>query len=90
MTNPQWLQAIGAFVAACAALYGTVTVPLLRAIKAEIGLVKAEIKLEMAEMETRLKTEMAGLRTDMAGMKTDMVGMEARLNERIDTRLVHR
>lgn len=81
--NPQFWQAIGAFVAACAALYGVVTVPLMRVIKAEVGLSEARMKLLLAEMELRLKT-------DMTELKADMAAMEARLNERIDTRLVHR
>lgn len=81
--SPQYWQAIAAFVAACAALYGVVTVPLLRALKAEIGLSEARMKL----LVTELKTEIAGME---GRLKTEMVGMEARLNERIDTRLVHR
>jgi hypothetical protein len=36
------------------ALYGIVTVPMLRTVKAEIGTLRAEIKRDMAEMESRL------------------------------------
>ena len=63
--SPQYWQAIGAFIAACAALYAIVTAPLLRTLKAEISASEARMKLLLSEMEKRL-------------------------NERIDTRLVHR
>jgi hypothetical protein len=63
--NPQYWQpiaaTIGAIAALIAGLYGIVTIPLLRTIKAEIGTCKAEIgtsearlKLQMTEMESRL------------------------------------
>lgn len=71
--NPQYWQAIAAFVVACAALYGIVTAPLLRTLKAEIG-----------ASEERMK----GLVTNLeALMKTELMGMEKRLNERLADKL---
>lgn len=70
--NPQYWQAIAAFIAACAALYGVVTVPLLRTLKAEISASEARMTVLLT------------------GLNTEMVKMEARLNERIDTRLIHK
>jgi len=57
--------AVASVTAMLGALYGIVTVPILRTIKAEIS-----------GCESRLEKK--------------MVEMEARLNQRIDTRLVHR
>ena len=70
--NPQYWQAVAAFIAACAALYAVVTAPLLRTLKAEISASEARQKVLLTEI------------------KTEMASMEARLNARIDTRLVHR
>lgn len=71
--NPQYWQALGAFVVACAALYGVVTAPLLRTLKAEID-----------ASEERMK----GLVTNLeALMKTDLMAMETRLNERLIDKL---
>jgi len=51
---------------------GTVTAPIMWAIKAESNKHRAELNLLKAEI------------------KADLTALEARLNERIDTRLVHR
>lgn len=81
--SPQWWQAVAAFAAACAALYTVVTLPLLRVIKAEIGL-----------SEERTKGLITGLKAEMAAMEARLNAridaMEKRLNERIDTWLIHR
>ena len=53
-----------------------VTGPLLLAMTLQSRSLKAEIKLLIAELDKNLRLEMAE--------------MERRLNERIDTRLVHR
>ena len=72
--NPQYWQAIAAFVVACAALYGIVTAPLLRTLKAEIG-----------ASEERMK----GLVTNLEALfKTDLMAMEKRLNERLADKLI--
>lgn len=71
--NPQYWQAIAAFVVACAALYGIVTAPLLRTLKAE-----------NSASEERMK----GLVTNLeAVFKTDLMAMEKRLNERLTDKL---
>lgn len=74
--NPQYWQALGGIVVACAALYGVVTVPILRLIKAESELV-----------EERLKLLRADLKTEMTELKGEMTAMEARLNERLADKL---
>lgn len=78
MNSEAW-KAAGLVIAALAsvtgilgALYGIVTVPMLRILKAEMG----QIRAEMGQLRSEIKTE--------------LVEMEKRLNERIDTRLVHR
>jgi hypothetical protein len=64
-------------------LITVVTGPIIWAIRAESGRIRAETNLKLIEMEGRLKLEMAVI-------GKDMLEMEKRLNERIDTRLVHR
>ena len=54
----------------------TVTGPLLWALRAESRRIRGDIQLEMEKMDKNLRLEMKD--------------MEKRLNERIDTRLVHR
>lgn len=71
--NPQYWQAIAAFVVACAALYGIVTAPLLRTLKAESGASEERMKNLVTDAKTELKTEMAA--------------MEKRLNERLTDKL---
>jgi hypothetical protein len=78
--NPETLKAIAGIIAGIAAiiggLYGVVTVPILRTIKAEV-----------AASENRLRAELKG---EIAMLRSDLKDTEHRLNERIDTRLVHR
>jgi hypothetical protein len=57
-------------------LITVVTGPIIWAIRAESGKIRAETNLKLTEVEGRLSLK--------------MVEMEKRLNERIDTRLVHR
>lgn len=64
--NPQYWQALGGIIVACGALYGVVTVPILRLIKAEselaaerLKLLKTGMKTEMTAMETRLNERIA-------------------------------
>ena len=86
-------------------LITVVTGPMIWAIRAEAGKIRTEmklmetqIKLKVAESESRLKLQMtegeSQLKLQMAEsesrLKLQMVEMEKRLNERIDTRLVHR
>lgn len=92
--SPQYWQALGAIIVACGALYSVVTLPLLRVIKAEGGGVRAEIaltearvKLLLTEVEARLTAHITAVDT---GLKVEITAAEKRLNERIDTRLVHR
>lgn len=81
--SPQYWQALGGIIVACGALYTVVTLPLLRVIKAEIGGVKAAIDLSEARMKL-LSAEVE------ARLTAHITEVEKRLNERIDTRLVHR
>jgi hypothetical protein len=61
----------------------TVTGPIMWALIAESRRVRTEIKLSSAE----LKTELSSVKSDL---EKQMIAMEARLDQRIDTRLVHR
>lgn len=71
-------------VAALGALFlAVVTGPLLWAIRAESKAIRMEFKADLTEFKSELKTQLGEIKTDMAQM-------EARLNQRIDTRLVHR
>ena len=78
--NPENLKLILGILAAGAAiiggLYGVVTIPILRTIKAEISASESRVRTDMISMESRLEKQ--------------MIEMEARLNQRIDTRLVLR
>lgn len=81
--NADTWKIVGLVIAALAsvtgilgALYGIVTVPILRTLKAEISGSESRLETKLVELEKNLKLEMAGV--------------EKRLNERIDTRLVHR
>ena len=72
----------------------TVTGPILwalraesRRIQAELKTLRAEIKTDMVEMESGLKAQITAVEHRLI---TDMTAMETRLNQRIDTRLVHR
>jgi hypothetical protein len=67
-----------------------VTAPFLWAIRAESGRIRAEMTLLAKEAELK-RAEMEGrLNVKMADMQKDLLAAETRLNERIDTRLVHR
>lgn len=61
--NPQYWQpvaaTIGAIAALLAGLYGIVTVPLLRTLKAEVSASEARLKAQMTEMESRLSQRIA-------------------------------
>jgi len=57
-------------------LITTVTGPIIWAIRAESGKIRAETKLDIVNLK--------------ADLEKKMVEMEARLNQRIDTRLVHK
>lgn len=57
-------------------LVSAVTVPIMWAIRAESKAIRMEFKAELAEFRLEFKTTLADT--------------EKRLNERIDTRLVHR
>ena len=70
------IAAFGSVAAILGGLYGIVTVPVLRTLKAEISASESRLDVRLVELEKNLKLEMAGV--------------EKRLNERIDTRLVHR
>ena len=93
MTPDVW-RIVGLVIAAFAsvsailgALYGIVTVPILRTLKAEISGNEARLKAQLIEAEGRLNLKMS----EMEGrLNLKMVEMEKRLDERIDTRLVHR
>jgi hypothetical protein len=81
------IAAFASVAAILGALYGIVTVPVLRTIKAEISGSESRTKSQISEMEGRLNVKMV----EMEGrLNVKMVEMEKRLNERIDTRLVHR
>lgn len=60
-------------------LITVVTGPMIWAIRAEAAKIRTEMQLLRAEMKLEL-----------AQIKAEMAAMEARLNQRIDTRLVHR
>ena len=64
-------------------LVSAVTGPIIWAISAEAKNIRAENKLELERKTGEIKLELAGLRGEMSAM-------EVRLNQRIDTRLVHR
>jgi len=68
-------------------LVTVVTGPIIWAVKAELGKLRAEIRAEISASESRLKVEIVGLQ---GKIEKQMVEMEARLNQRIDTHLVHR
>ena len=70
------IAALASVTGILGALYGIVTVPMLRTLKAEMSGNEARLGIKLIELEKNLKLEMAA--------------MEKRLNERIDTRLVHR
>ena len=72
--NPQYWQAIAAFVVACAALYGVVTAPLLRTLKAEIS-----------ASEERMKGLVTGVKTEL---KEEMAAMELRLSDKLSSKLI--
>jgi hypothetical protein len=96
--TPDTIKAIIGVLAAMAAiiggLYGVVTVPILRTIKAEISASEARTETRMLQMELRLGKRISEVEVQMAAIETilekKLVEMEARLNQRIDTRLVHR
>jgi len=64
-------------------LVTVVTGPMIWAIRAEAGKIRTEIAL----LRTELKADLAA---SEAHLEKQMTEMEARLNQRIDTRLVHR
>lgn len=64
-------------------LLTVVTAPFLWAIRAESKAIRTEIKLAAAELKAEANQKFGEL-------SKDMVEMEGRLNQRIDTRLVHR
>jgi hypothetical protein len=83
-----------AVVAILGSLYGIVTVPLLRVLKAEMGALRAEIaasesrlEIKITALESRLEIKITALESRL---EKQMIEMETRLNQRIDTRLVHR
>jgi hypothetical protein len=103
--TPDSIKAIIGVLAAMAAiiggLYGVVTIPILRTIKAEISGSESRIQTRMIQIEMGLEKRIAGVEKQMVemearlekritGVEKQMVEMEARLNQRIDTRLVHR
>ena len=75
-------------------LYGVVTIPILRTIKAEISGSESRIQTRMLQVEMSLEKRITGVEKEMTAMEArlekKLVEMEARLNQRIDTRLVHR
>ena len=77
------IAALASVTGILGALYGIVTVPMLRTVKAELSSSESRLEIRLMELEKNLKLEMAGIKLEMAAM-------EKRLNERIDTRLVHR
>jgi len=85
--NWNGLQSAAQIIAALAALlggiYAVVTRPIMALLKAEMETLRAEIKAESAILRTEIKTESASVRGELAHV-------EMRLNERIDTRLIHR
>jgi len=68
----------------------TVTGPIMWALVAE----SRRIRAEMAASESRLKSEITGVETrldkQITHLEKQMTEMERRLNQRIDTRLVHK
>jgi hypothetical protein len=75
-------------------LLTVVTGPIIWAMRAEAG----KIRTEMALLRTELKAEIQASQTALEKQMTlvdwrlgkEMTDMETRLNQRIDTRLVHR
>lgn len=57
-------------------LIGAVTAPIMWAIRAESKAIRMEFRAVLAEFKL--------------GIKTDITEMEKRLNDRIDTRLIHK
>jgi hypothetical protein len=96
--TPDTIKAIIGVLAAMAAiiggLYGVVTIPILRTIKAEISGSESRIQTRMLQVEMSLEKRITGVEKEMTAMEArlekKLVEMEARLNQRIDTRLVHR
>lgn len=68
-------------------LLTVVTGPIIWAIRAESARIRAELKGEIRDGDASLSKEVAAVE---ARLKLEMVQTEKRLNERIDTRLVHR
>ena len=77
------IAALASVTGILGALYGIVTVPVLRTLKAEISGAESRIKIELLASEARLEKR-------LSEMEKQIAGMEHRLNERIDTRLIHR
>lgn len=86
-------------------LLTVVTGPLLWAFRAEAGKIRAEIKNEVGGLRLEMVKEFAAvrsefqsglaevrteLRTGFAEVRSELKDAEHRLNERIDTRLIHR
>ena len=74
--NPENLKLILGILGACAAIIGGL-----------YGVVTVPILRALKGDAAALRAE---LKTAVAELRTDMIAMEARLNQRIDTRLVHR
>jgi hypothetical protein len=71
-------------------VFTTITGPILWMMRSQSKAVEAELKLlrgEISLLGAELRKEMAELG---AALRKEMGEMEKRLNERIDTRLVHR
>lgn len=80
--NAQYWQALGAIVVACGALYGVVTAPLLRLIKAESGLIKAEMAALEARLNAKIDAVEARLNERLADKLQDHGERITRLEER--------
>ena len=84
------IAALASVTGILAALYGIVTVPVLRTLKAEISASESRIKIEIIASETRLEKQIIASETklekQMVELEKRMVEMEHNLNQRIDTR----
>ena len=67
-----------------------VTGPFLCAIRAESKAIRTEIKLASTQLRAEIDASESRMKEKIGVVSTDMVGMESRLNQRIDTRLVHK
>lgn len=88
--NPNTIETLktwAALLAAMAAMLGGFHIVVTRPI---LALVKSEFKGLRTEIESEFKVVRLEMTSEFKAIRAEMAAMETRLNQRIDTHLVHR